>query len=171
MSVIRYAGWNWWRQRGWYRMAAGIVLRLLLSAAFVCAVTCGAGCLSQDTQDAFPPAPGEMAVVSAFEVAEEDASITLTQLIEEWIAENPDLAGYSVDTFYNGTPLVVVESSSCQRDDGTPTVYVHTFRHTMPSLKDPEHMQDEVTVQITVVEGIVTERVVSIGRNTIIVNP
>ena len=113
-----------------------------------------------------PPALDEMVVVPAVEEAEEDASLTLTQLIGEWIAENPDLAGYSVDTFYNGTPLEVVESSSCQRDDGTPTVYVHTFRHTMPSLKNPEHMQDEVTLQITVVEGTVTDRVVSVGGNT-----
>ena len=107
-----------------------------------------------------------MVVVPEFQVAEADASLTLTRLIEEWIAENPDLAGYPVDTFYNGTPLEVVGSSSCHRDDGTPTVYVHTFRHTMPSLKDPEHMHDDVTLQITVVEGTVTERVVSVGGNT-----
>ncbi|WAI00626.1 hypothetical protein [Methanogenium organophilum] len=145
-------------------MATGNVRCLLLSAACICAAIFGAGCLgAPGSQDFLPPTPGEIDVVPGFQVAEADASLTLTRLIEEWIAENPDLAGYSVDMFYNGTPLEVVESSSCHRDDGTPTVYVHTFRYTMPSLKDPEHMQDDVTLQITVVDGAVTERLVSMG--------
>lgn len=138
---------------------------LILCAACICAALCGAGCLNAPgLQETEPPTPLDTDAVVSFHVAEADAEETLTRLIEEEIAENPALTGYMVGDFYNDTPLAAVETRSCQPADGVP-YSVYTFRHTMPSMKDPEHTVDDVTLQITVADGDVTERVISMGNS------
>ncbi|WFN34642.1 hypothetical protein L1S32_00535 [Methanogenium sp. S4BF] len=138
----------------------------IFCAACICAAICGAGCLaSPGPQEMVPPQAGEPDSIIPFQVAEADAEETLTRLIEEEIAQNPALAGYTVQDFYNDTPLVAVESSSYQPGDGARPYSVYTFRHTMPSLKDPQHTMDDVTLQITVADGKITERLVSMGSS------
>ena len=148
------------------RMAPGPIPGFILCAACICAATCGAGFLAGPApQEMVPPQPGEPDSILSLQVAEANAEETLTRLIEEEIAQNPALSGYAVQDFYNDTPLAAVESSSYQPGDGARPYSVHTFRHTMPSLKDPQHTMDDVTLQITVVDGDVTGRLVSMGSS------
>jgi len=148
------------------RMAPGNVPCFILCAVCICAAICGAGCLAAPgPQETVPPQPGDFDSILSYQVAEADAEEILTRLIEEEIAENPVLTGYTVRDFYNDTPLVEVESRRYLPGGGARPYSVYTFRHTMPSLKDPQHTMDDVTLQITVVDGDVTERVVSMGSS------
>jgi len=145
---------------------------LLFALACVCAVCCVAGCLSPaGPQEAMPPQPVPSDTAAACRLAEAAAAETLKGCIEEEIAQNPDLAGYTVEFFYNGTPLSPVESSTHLPGDGTPSVTVCSFWHTMPSLKDPVNRTDTVTVQVTVTGGVVTDRVVTMGSNVAVSGP
>ena len=65
--------------------------------------------------------------------AEIEAAETLAGFIEAEIAANPALAGYPVERFYNGTPLIPMESSTHLAGDGVPSTVVCSFLHTMPS--------------------------------------
>lgn len=145
---------------------SGTIPGFILCAACICAVICGAGCLdTPGSGEMVPPQPGNFYSMLSFQVAEADAEEMLTRLITAEISENSALDGYTVQDFYNDTPLVVVENRSYQPDDGAKPYSVFTFRHTMPSLKDPQHTMDNVTLQITVVDGDVTDRVVSMGSS------
>ncbi|MDE4908934.1 hypothetical protein L0665_09980 [Methanogenium marinum] len=147
-------------------MASGRIPCFILCAACICAALCGAGCLTTpNPQETASPALGDPVSLPYFQVAENDAEESLKKIIEEEIAESPKLFGYAVTAFYNGTSLEVTDCTSYHHDDGTPPVYVYTFRHTMPSLKDPQHMRDDVTLQITVMNGDVTERMVAMGSS------
>ena len=146
-------------------MAPGTTSCFILCAACICAAICMAGCLTAPGPQETAPQPGNSDTILSFQVAEGDAEETLKRLIEEEIRENPALAGYKVQDFYNDTPLVAIENRSCQPGDGARPYSVYTFRHTMASLKDPQHTMDDVTLQITVVDGDVTDRVVSMGSS------
>lgn len=118
-----------------------------------------------------PAQPAPPDTVATFRLAETAAAECLTGCIKEEIAGNPELAGYTVEHFYNGTRLILEKSSTQLPGDGTPSVTVCSFRHTMPSLKDPVGHTDTVMVQVTVTDGVVTDRVVTMGSNVMVSGP
>jgi len=86
----------------------------------------------------------------------------LTKSIEEEIGASPALAAYSVEYFYDSSPLTMVGGSGMH--PGTEDAYyVFNFRHEMPSLKDPENVRDEVTITIVMEGGEVTSRMIAMG--------
>ncbi len=119
----------------------------------------GAGCLDGGDDGAVTTDPG---IGASLDVAQADAEETLTKLIEEEIAASSSLAGYSVDYFYDGSPLTMVGGSGMH--PGTEDAYyVFNFRHEMPSLKDPENVRDIVTITVVVENGEVTDRMIGMG--------
>jgi len=166
------SGMGWMQNKGCVGMIGDRGVLLLFALACVCAVCCVAGCLSPEApQDAMPAQPAPPDTVATFRLAETAAAECLTGCIKEEIAGNPELAGYTVEHFYNGTRLILVESSTHLPGDGTPSVTVCSFRHTMPSLKDPVNHTDTVIVQVTVTDGVVTDRVVTMGSNVVVSGP
>jgi len=138
---------------------------ILLCLAIPGLAVFGAGCLDGGGDDTGATDPG---VGASLDVAQADAEGALTRLIEEEIAASPSLAGYSVEYFYDGSPLTLVGGSGMH--PGTEEAYyVFNFRHEMPSLKDPENVRDMVTITVVVEGGKVTDRMIGMGGGNLTV--
>ena len=135
------------------------IIHLILCLVVPGIAVFGAGCLDGGDGGAAVTDPG---IEASYEVAEADAREALTRTIEEELADSPLLANYSVDYFYDGSPLTMVGGSGMH--PGTEDAYyVFNFRHEMPSLKDPVNVRDEVTITIVVQGGEVSERMIGMG--------
>ena len=140
-------------------MSERLVTLLLLGLVIAGTAVFGAGCLDGGDDEGAVTDPG---IEASYAIAEADARQALTKSIEEEIDASPALATYSVEYFYDGSPLTMVGGSGMH--PGTEDAYyVFNFRHEMPSLKDPENVRDEVTITIVVEGGEVTSRMIAMG--------
>jgi len=140
-------------------MSERLVTLLVLGFMMPGIAVFGAGCMDGGDDEGAVTDPG---IEASYAIAETDARQALTKSIEEEIGASPALAAYSVEYFYDGSPLTMAGGSGME--PGTEDAYyIFTFRHEMPSLKDPENVRDEVTITVVVQGGEVTERMIGMG--------